>query len=252
MPSPDLPQPIYPNAPTGSAQPQYPYGGRPPAEQAPYPPPGGQYRPPAPPGPGGMTGKLKAALAAGAVVLIAAVVTIVVLVNKSGDNTANGINQDGRSSTPVTTQANNQNNNNGNNSGNNGNNGTGADLTSWKSALAAAYPTFTSASIDCIAAPLAADSTLVQGMQQTNVVFQNRTDADKFAQIITGCVSSSELVAYFEAVMNSSQDENIRSASFCVAQETADWTTADWTGFLSDAVYVETTQYALANALQYC
>ena len=231
MPSPDLPQPIYPNAPSGPGpQPQYDFGQRPMEPQG-YGHPGGHYQP-LPPGPPRRPNRgLQVALAAGAVVLIAAVITIVVLANKSGDNTANNGGQTSTSSTttdskktngPITTTTRST--------------AQGVDLATVKSTVKTQFSTFSSTTIDCIAQPLAADSRLFQAVRSSPIVVQSQADAQAYAQILTGCAGQDELTVYLTALLNTISPQ----AAYCVEPVTADWGRSEWTQFIASAITTTT------------
>lgn len=263
MPSPDLPQPIYPNAPSMSGQPQYDFAGHP-AEPTGYGQRGGHFQPPQqfqptpPPPPNRPKRNLQMVLAAGAVVLIAAVVTIVVVVSNKSDNTAgtNGTQTDNH--TTISSTTNNEKTTDKNNgkttSKNNGNNnGTGTDaahLATVRTTVQNTFTNFSSQTVACIAEPLAQQPALLAGFS-TQLLYDDRANAAAFAQIITGCASSNELVNEFNRQLTQTGASQVQLQ--CAASVMPTWTQAEWTAFLGDLMTSATGTSALNNhVFQHC
>lgn len=216
MPSPDLPQPIYPNAP--SAQPPAP----PAFQGAPggYPPqgPGGwngapQQPYPAPPG-GGSGRRTQILLAAGAAVLVAAVVLVIVLTTRSSDtptgNTAGTGTQNtaGGNQVPPTGQG--------------GNNGSAPAKAEIVSALSVTLGTgFQSSSYDCMADALIADPELYTALNTT----MTAGDSSAFAAVVIGCSSVDERVETVATAMSLQNDPTVVD---CTVMVMYSWDESTW------------------------
>lgn len=226
MPSPDLPQPIYPNAPT--AQPPAPpaFYGAPghgaPGGQLPPQGPGGwnagpQQPFPTPPG-GGAGRRTQILLAAGAAAVVAAVVLVIVLTTRSSDtptgNTAGTGTQNtaGGNQVPPTGQG-----------GNNGaGQGSGAGKAEIVSALSLTLGTgFQPSSYDCMADELIADPDLYTALNTT----MTASDSSAFAGIVIGCSSVDERVETVATAMSLQNDATVVDCTVAVMYS---WDESTW------------------------
>lgn len=243
MPSPDLPQPIYPHAP--AAQPPAPPGfhgapgGYPPQQQG----PGGwnaapQQQYPAPSG-GGYGRRTQILLAAGAAVVVAAVVLVIVLTTRNSDSPTDtagtGTQNTGGNGAQTVEQ--------GGSTG--GGQGSGPDKAEIVSALSLTLGAgFSAASYDCMADALVADPDLFDALN-TSVT---TADASAFSTIVVGCSSVDERV---EAVATAMSLQNDPAVVECAVSVMYTWDESTWQwyfeGVLNPATQADTPTQAFGN-----